>query len=124
MRVCFWMALLVLMVFSAFQASAADAPKAPQLRCDTGPVTKQYGGVSWLVYSCEDEKSLVIFSTSDSPAMPFYYLVTHSATGYHLYGEGTGDKHVTDAAFEEIKQLTEGEIESLVKETRTIAAHK
>lgn len=45
------------------------------LNCDIGPGTKTFGKSSWLVYSCTDNKSLVMVSAPGSPAVPFYFFL-------------------------------------------------
>ena len=117
-----WMMLLVAaMASSAMYVGAQDAPK---LNCDVGPVTKKYGGTDWLVYSCDDQKSLVMVTVPDSPASPFYFFYAYSDKSYHLYGEGAGDKQVTDKAYEDLKRLSEGQLAALLEETRKAAVHK
>jgi hypothetical protein len=86
-------------------------------------MTKQYGGTDWLVYSCEDKGSLVIVTAPSNPAMPFYFFYLHSDKGYELHGEGTGDKRLTDAAFNDLKNLSEDQIASLVVETQKASIH-
>jgi hypothetical protein len=96
-------------------AAAADEPA--QLKCDVGPITKTYGASKWLVYSCDDNRSLVIVSTPDSRAAPFIFTLHPSANGYQLHGEGTGQKEATDAALKELHALTERAILTLIAET-------
>ena len=83
------------------------------LQCNVGPVSKEYGETHWLVYSCNDQRSVVIVSAPGNPAMPFSFVFYPSDTGYHLSGEGTGRKETTAAAFEEIKALSVKEISAL-----------
>lgn len=99
---------------------AAVADESPQLKCDVGPVTRVYGGSNWLVYSCDDNQSLVFVSAPDSKAAPFIFMLHPSAKGYQLHGEGTGNKQVTDAALKELKALTEREVVALVAETKSV----
>ena len=116
--------LLVLMVGTVSFAERASPADAPRLKCEVGPVTKQYGSTDWLVYSCADKGSLVIVTAPGNPAMPFYFFYLRSDKGYELHGEGTGDKRLTDAAFKDLKNLTEDQIASLLIETRKAAIHK
>ena len=99
---------------------AAVADESPQLKCDVGPVTRVYGGSNWLVYSFDDNQSLVFVSAPDSKAAPFIFMLHPSAKGYQLHGEGTGNKQVTDAALKELKALTEREVVALVAETKSV----
>jgi hypothetical protein len=93
------------------------ANAAPPLNCDVGPVTKVFGSVPWLVYSCNDASSVILVSAPGSPAMPFYFIFTLEGTTYRLRGEGTGSKAVTDATLKELQALSAAEILSLRRET-------
>jgi hypothetical protein len=90
---------------------------AAPLQCDIGPIAKVFGSVPWLLYSCDDGKSLVVVSAPGSRAAPFYFMFYPEGTGYHLQGEGTGDKALTDAALAELKALSNTEIVALVGKT-------
>ena len=90
---------------------------ASPLQCDIGPITKEFGSVPWLLYSCDDGKSLVVVSAPGSRAMPFYFMFYPEGAGYHLRGEGTGDKTITDAALAELKALSNKDIVALVAQT-------
>jgi hypothetical protein len=103
---------LLFLVFAA-PISVMAAP----LQCDVGPVTKVFGSVPWLLYSCNDGKSLVVVSAPGSQAAPFYFMFSPEGAGYHLRGEGTGDKARTDAALAELKALSDKEIAALVGQT-------
>jgi hypothetical protein len=89
----------------------------PPLKCDVGPVTKVFGSVPWLVYSCNDASSVVLVSAPGSPAMPFFFSFTLEGTAYRLRGEGTGSKAVTDAALKELQALSATDIMTLRRET-------
>lgn len=117
-----WMVLLVAAMASL--AMDVGAQEAPKLNCDVGPVTKKYGGTDWLVYSCDDKKSLAMVTAPGSPASPFYFFYAYSGNGYHLYGEGTGNKQMTDKTYEDLKRLSEDQIAALVEETKKAAVHK
>jgi hypothetical protein len=118
-----WLPLMMIVGTLPF-ARGAHAVDAPTLKCDVGPVTKQYGSTAWLVYSCDDKGSLAIVTAPGNPAMPFYFFYLHSDKGYDLHGEGTGDKRLTDAAFNDLKSLTEDQIASLLIETQKASIHK
>jgi|SRR5580658_6490371 len=98
--------------------AAGDEPKAQQLKCDIGPVNKTYGKTQWLVYSCDDSRTLVIVTAPGNPAMPFYFMFSPNENGYQLSGEGTGQKDTTDAAFNELHGLSERDIATLIEQTR------
>lgn len=117
----------LLAFFLAITLSSAFGAEQPSQNCDVGPLTKTYGKTQWLVYSCNNDKAegkamLVVVSAPGNPAMPFYFLFSIKDGGYHLYGEGTGDKKVTDAAFSELQQLSEAEITKLIWQTRQAQA--
>jgi hypothetical protein len=95
--------------------AASDDP----LKCDTGPVAKTYGDTPWLVYSCDDNRTVVIVSAPGSPATPFYFTFHPQGNGYRLSGEGTGRKDVTDAAFGELQALSAQDIAALIERTKT-----
>jgi hypothetical protein len=67
---------------------------------------------------------MVIVTAPGSPAMPFYFFYLHSAKGYGLRGEGTGNKRLTDAAFGDLKGLGETQIALLLAETQKASIHK
>jgi hypothetical protein len=90
------------------------------MKCETGPVAKTYGSTQWLVYSCDDAKSLAVVSAPDNPAMPFYFMFSPAGTGHQLSGEGTGDRNSTASVFTELKQLSENDILALINETKTV----
>jgi hypothetical protein len=86
------------------------------LNCKVGPVEKTYGSSEWLVYSCDDHKSLVFVSKPKSAAFPFYFFLTPSG----LHGEGTGDKKATDAAYADISQIDDAKKTGLLQETLSV----
>jgi hypothetical protein len=106
--------LLYLVLAVPFVVTAAP------LQCDIGPITKVFGSVPWLLYSCDDGKSLVVVSAPGSPAAPFYFFFSPEGRGYHLRGEGTGSKPLTDAAYKELEVLSNKDITNLVGQTIAI----
>lgn len=112
------LAILLTLFISQSWAFAGD--KA--MKCETGPLAKTYGKTSWVVYSCLDNRTVVIHSASGNPAMPFYFMFfpDKDKGGYRLYGEGTGKKDTTAAAYEELKSLSEQEITALIAETKSV----
>ncbi len=98
-------------------ASKELAANSPPLKCDIGPVIKKFGATQWLVYSCDDRRTVVIVSAPGNPAMPFYFTFHPGEKGYRLMGEGTGGKDATAAAFDELKALSEPDITALIEQT-------
>ena len=90
-----------------------------QLECAIGPIDKSYGGTNWLVYSCNDDKSIVIVSGPGNPAGPFYFMLYPKAGAYALRGEGNGSKVASAAAYHDLEKLSETEISKLITETKS-----
>lgn len=112
--------LMALLVVAAPLAHAAD--DAPALKCDVGPVTRTYGGVPWLVYSCHDDKSLTFVTAPGNPASPSYFTLYVKDGIYKIEGQGTGDKHVTDATYAELSKLSTTEILQLIVQTKDVGS--
>lgn len=115
-RRLFVVALLGL--WPAFQASGQAPQPSVKLNCEIGPVEKNYGGGKWLVYSCDDNRTVVIVAAPRDPAAPFYFMFSLQQGRYQLTGEGTGNRQATDAAYQELRTLAESEITSLIAQTK------
>jgi hypothetical protein len=103
---------------------AVAAPPDPNnLSCTVGPLTKTFGGTQWLVYGCDDGHSVVVITAPNNPAMPFYFFFLRGPNGTELHGEGTGDKKVTDAAFADLKELTDADVAELFRQAQA-ASHR
>lgn len=87
----------------------------PQRNCITGPITRTFGGTSWLVYACNDRKSIVLVTAPGSPAAPFIFSFMMTEGRYQLHGEGTGRKELTNAALNELQTLTAQDIALLIR---------
>jgi hypothetical protein len=96
------------------------ASAAPPLNCNVGPVTKMFGSIPWLVYSCDDATSVVLVSAPGSPALPFYFIFSLEGSAYRLRGEGTGSKPATDAALKDLQALSATDILALRRETLAV----
>ena len=100
-------------------AAPVDDERPPALNCEVGPLHRTYGKTDWLVYSCDDTRSVVVVSAEGNPAVPFYFIVYVKPDGaVKLYGEGNGDKSASQAAFDELKQLSQSEVAALVAQSR------
>ena len=107
-------------VFALLLAPQAVAQADKPLDCGTGPITKIFGGTSWLVRSC-DGIALHVLAEPGNPAFPFYFLVYPSETEqgrFVIEGEGTGDKQASAAALAEIRRLSATDIAALIAETK------
>jgi len=112
-----WMMLPLLLASSVLLPQVrAEAPS--KMKCSIGPMAKQFGKTAWLVYDCEDGKSVRIVSAPTNKAVRFHFTFIADDDGYALHGEGQGDKRVTDAAYQELNSLSEADIAALVSEVR------
>src|SRR5687767_1310887 len=82
------------------------AEEQASLQCDVGPVKKEYGHSSWLVYACVGSPMIVLVSETGAPAFPFYFTLTPNEGGVAVQGEGTGSKVATDATYKELIGLS------------------
>lgn len=99
-------------------ASQTSGAKSASLSCDIGPINKTYGNTPWLVYSCDDGRSVVFVTAPDNPAMPFYFMISPGDNGYALVGEGNGDKAASAAVYEDLQALSERDIAKLIELTK------
>ena len=97
-------------ILLAFAPCAAIADNSPALVCNVGPAVKVYGKTNWLVYSCNDNRSLIFVSAPGNPAGPFVFSLMPEGSAYHLRGEGTGNKGSSDAALVELQTLSTSSI--------------
>ncbi|TXK59073.1 hypothetical protein [Alkalisalibacterium limincola] len=108
---------LVAFGVGAASPTSASAERPPELNCQAGPIEKSYGGGSWLVYACDDNRSAVVVSAQDNPATPFYFILYVSPDGeIRLYGEGNGARSATQPAFNELSNLDQAGVATLVAE--------
>jgi hypothetical protein len=91
------------------------------LACNVGPVHMTFGDTPWLVYSCEDGKSLVVVSKAGSIAAPFYFVLAWRDGKYTISGEGNGSEAASTAAGRDLEAMSTADIETLVTETRAVA---
>ena len=98
-----------------------EADRPPALNCEIGPLHKTYGQTAWLVYACDDSRSVIAVSDTGNPAMPFYFILYVKPDGsMKLYGEGTGKKSATQAAFDELQTLSLADISALVDQAKSV----
>ena len=104
--------------------SAYSAPKDNQpLKCTTGPITKRYGGTQWLVYSCDDNRSLVVVTAPGNPAMPSHFTLSLQGDEYQLSGEGSGNPNATASAVKDLRALSVQDIRLLIQQTKAAPPH-
>ena len=90
--------------------------------CTAGPSHREFGGTPWLVYACDDGRSVVAVSASGSAAFPFYFFVSWGPLGLELRGEGTGPREATDAAYDELKHLNQANLAALFEAAQAAGA--
>lgn len=114
-----WLAIaLGLPILGATPAHGDETAPASKLVCNIGPIEKVFGKTNWLVYSCNDERSIVIATAPGSPASPFVFRFLARENSYVLQSLGTGNREFTTAAFNELKVMSGQDIETLVKLTK------
>jgi hypothetical protein len=111
--------LLAVTLTLAASAALAQGPSERRLQCDRGPAgSRMFGGSAWELYGCNDDRSVAIVTARGNPALPFYFLFVERDGKYTLSGEGTGRAEFTRQAYDDLRRLTQQDIEALVKETR------
>lgn len=108
------MSIVILVALLFAQVGAEPAP----MKCDIGPIERDFGGSPWIVYSCEDGKSVVLVSGADNPAAPFVFIAHPDGEHYRIHGEGNGDKAASDRAGDALRALGDDGIRDLLRETR------
>lgn len=86
-------------------------------QCKTGPITRTFGKVPWLVYSCDDKKSLVLISGPGNPATPAFFVMNPVGDGYDIQNKGSGNQAISTAAYQDLKNLSANEIAELIAAT-------
>ena len=104
----------------AAQSSAETEAAGRNVRCKTGPVVKQLGGTYWIVFSCDDSKSLIFLSDQRNPAFPFMFVAMAKDDRYEVRGQGEGDKDAAAPAFEALMKMPATDLFALVEETQAV----
>lgn len=112
------MACLLTSFLGGQASSAATSQPVSGLNCKFGPVVKTYGKTNWLVYGCDDGRTVIVVAAPGNLATPFYFRLSPQRDGYHLTGEGTGKKQFTDPAYRDLSVLSEKDITALIAETK------
>jgi hypothetical protein len=107
-------------LLAALLLAQASAAQTVQLTCNLGPVERAFGGTPWVVYGCDDGKSLVVATAAENPASPFMFVIAWEPRGYRVSGEGQGDQNASSAAFEELRTLSRDQITALYASTQTL----
>jgi hypothetical protein len=110
--------LCVLACLTTSPSSQAWSQTLEGLSCNIGPLNKTFGGSSWLVYSCSDDKTLVVVAAKGSAAAPFHFNFAPDATGYDLKGAGSGNRKATDAAYKDLSAVSASDVRALIAQTK------
>jgi hypothetical protein len=119
-------ALLSLFILYGFSAAAEEPDDAKPddakalNKCDVGPVIKTYGQGKWLVFSCDDDMTLLVLAAPDNPIKPFMFVLEPDSNGGYgvFFDESTGKNDASAAALAQLKALSPQDIASLIKETK------
>ena len=116
------MKTIALMFLTALSATTfcagGQAASDPVNACETGPLIKQYGGTEWYVYSCSDDRSLVVVASPNNPAAkPFAFIVSEEKGAEQLNGSGER-KGTVEATFNELKALKSEHIAALAADAK------
>jgi hypothetical protein len=116
-------ALLSWLTLQAFPAVGEEPEDAKSLsKCDIGPVIKTYGQSKWLVYSCDDEMTLLVVAAPDNPIKPFMFVLEPGGSGESygvFFDESLGKTEATAGALAQLKALSDQDVANLIKETKT-----
>jgi hypothetical protein len=104
-------------VLLATQTGSASA-ESSTLNCKSGPLTRTYGKTEWLVYGCDDDRTLIVVTAPGNPGFPFYFRLSQENGSYRLTGEGTGNKDATDATYKDLRRLSDKDIADLIAQTK------
>lgn len=88
------------------------------LTCKTGPVTQDFGGTHWVVYSCSDKQTVIIVAPPENPAAPQFFTVRPDGSGVLASGEGSGKQEYSSKAFAEVVKLKAADLANLIERTR------
>lgn len=110
--------LILFALLFPLSSSVPAAERHSPLTCAIGPLHKKYGGTPWLVYSCNDRKTLIIITATGSPAMPYVFRFYLKGGKYRLKGEGKGSRKFTKAAYKELHKFSHAKIEKMIAQTK------
>jgi hypothetical protein len=112
------LAFTLFLFLAVAHTAAAQGPTDARITCERGPFgTKTYGGYPWELYGCSDNRSVAVVTARGNPGMPFYFLFAESKGKYELSGEGSGRPEFTRKAYDDLRRLSQQDIQALVKET-------
>ncbi len=95
--------------------SARAAPA--DLKCDSGPVSRNFGGAPWLVYSCHDLVHLLLVAPPVNPASPCIIVLTLDGDRFRVVNVGTGNKRAAADAGRDAERLSLDDFTALIAQT-------
>ena len=108
---------MVLALTGCTPALAAHKP-VPIEQCDVGPVTRNFSGTPWLVYSCHDQYRLLFVAPPVNPAGPGTIVLSRTGEIMHVDVVSTGDHRTATEAGQAIGGLTPQEFDALIGQTK------
>lgn len=109
-------ACIALLVLAGQAFAAGPAEKLNKLACESGPLAKTYGGVSWLVYGCADQRSILVVSSHSDTSE--YIMLSPLRDGVQVVSEGWSQGSAGNTAFAELKRMSAKQLIELATETR------
>ena len=113
---------LFLLLAPASAGSHQEAPPPQPVRCENRADHETFGATEWIIYSCDDEVSLVVISAQGNPASPFVFHLRRGPQSYQVVGEGNGDEGAGDAAGADLAELSSAEIAALLADIKVAQA--
>jgi hypothetical protein len=110
------------LLFALVAGEATTTPPtkpAIQLKCDVGPVLRNFGNRDWKIYSCTGLSGLMFTPVFRIPGTPFFYQLLSSGDDYSLVSFGPGQASDFSAQ-SYIKGLTKEHIEAIIEETKQV----
>jgi len=111
-------ACFALLVLAGPAFAESHVGKLTNIACKTGPVTRTFGGQSWLVYSCADRHSILVVSNHGDPPTSEYIMLSPVRDHVEVVGEGWATGTGGNTAFAEMKDMSARQLGVLVAETR------
>lgn len=98
----------------------AATPPAVSVMCDAGPVEREYGGLTWMVYGCSNG-GVIFGGAPETEAGSSVFVWAPSGDGFELTLESDlNDRAPLMAAAVELAALTPADLEALVAEARAL----
>ena len=105
----------------AGQDPASPASLAVPVTCNAGPLEREYGGLTWLVFACSNG-GVIFGGKPDTVAASSLFIWGPKGDGYELTLEtGLEDRSPLADAETELGALTFADLQTLVAEARSAA---